>query len=121
VTRRTVVLYDPQCPFCRACAGWLHRLDWRNRLELSGIVGAHQLHDGRRLPRHVLEQQLHVVAPDGRVFTGFFACRRLALATPALWPLVPLLYVPGMAILGTRMYDAVARHRDRLARLFRVS
>jgi predicted DCC family thiol-disulfide oxidoreductase YuxK len=118
---RLVVLYDPDCAFCRACARWLQRLDWRRRLDLPGICGDFQLADGRRLPQSALEERLHVVTPRGRVLTGFFACRRLAPAIPILWPLAPLLYVPGVSILGVRVYDIVARHRDLLERVFRVS
>ncbi|MGH7540224.1 MAG: DCC1-like thiol-disulfide oxidoreductase family protein, partial [Gemmatimonadota bacterium] len=51
--------------------------------------------------------------PEGRVYRGFFAFRALARALPPLWPVLPLLHLPGVASLGVRVYDRVARARGR--------
>ena len=121
MTGRIVVLYDPTCAFCRAAARWLRRLDWRHRLDVAGIDGDFVLSDGRVLETSALMEALHVAEPGGNVFVGFFACRRLARALPALWPLVPVLYAPGIPRWGVRAYAWVARHRTLLARVLRTS
>jgi len=61
-----------------------------------------------------LMAEMHVVAPDGRVDHGFRAFRRLAWDLPPLWPLVPLLYLPGVPTIGQRLYLWVARNRFHL-------
>jgi hypothetical protein len=40
--------------------------------------------------------------------------RRIAWEAPALWLLLPLLYVPGAGIVGPRLYGWIARNRHRL-------
>jgi predicted DCC family thiol-disulfide oxidoreductase YuxK len=58
---------------------------------------------------------MHVLSADGRrVYHGFAALRWLAWRLPLLWPVAPLLYVPGVAGLGQRLYLWVARNRFRL-------
>jgi predicted DCC family thiol-disulfide oxidoreductase YuxK len=58
---------------------------------------------------------MHVLAPDGgRLYHGFAALRWLAWRLPPLWPLAPLLYVPGVLTVGQRLYLWVARNRFRL-------
>jgi len=50
---------------------------------------------------------------DGRVLTGFEAYRSLAWVLPLAWLTLPLLYVPGVAAIGRRVYRYVADHRSR--------
>jgi hypothetical protein len=58
---------------------------------------------------------MHVLTPDGRrVYHGFAALRWLAWRLPLLWPLAPLLYLPGIPSLGQRLYLWIARNRFRL-------
>jgi hypothetical protein len=58
---------------------------------------------------------MHVVTPDHRhVYHGFAALRWLAWRLPLLWPVLPLLYLPGVPALGQRLYLWVARNRFRL-------
>lgn len=121
VKRRLVVLYDPTCAFCVAAVRVVQRLDWRGCIDALGAPEGYVLDDGRALSRALLDQAVHVVTPEDEVLRGFFACRRVAAVLPLLWPLLPLLYLPGAAAAGTAAYMWVARHRPLLARWFRVS
>jgi hypothetical protein len=56
---------------------------------------------------------MHLVAPDGRRVRGFLAFRALTAVVPALWPLAPLLRLPGVAPAGDRIYRFVAARRPR--------
>ena len=38
---------------------------------------------------------MHVVTASGSVETGFDAYRAISWSVPLLWPIAPLLYVPG--------------------------
>jgi len=55
-------------------------------------------------------EEMHVVT-RGRVYTGFYAYRALAWSLPAVWPLVPMLYLPGVPFIGRHVYRWVAERR----------
>jgi predicted DCC family thiol-disulfide oxidoreductase YuxK len=106
-----VVIYDGRCPVCRRAVERLHRWDWRDRLAFL------RLHDpdvARRWPdlsHEKLMQSVHVITPDGDRLRGARAMRRLSRMLPALWPLVPLLHLPGSLSVWQWGYDWFARHR----------
>jgi predicted DCC family thiol-disulfide oxidoreductase YuxK len=109
------VYYDTICPICQRSRRTLERLDWRRRLDFRDI------HDRATMEREVpgvsyrrALREMIVVAPSGKVTGGFDAFRTLAWAIPLWWPLLPLLYVPGVPFLGRRIYRWVARNRYRL-------
>jgi predicted DCC family thiol-disulfide oxidoreductase YuxK len=112
---RGVVLFDGLCPLCRKVVGVLTRLDWRGRLHFQDC------RDTARLPRTSppldpakLLDEMHLVTPAGRVHAGYAAVRWIAWRVPLMWPLAPLLYLPGVPWLGHRAYLWVARRRYRL-------
>lgn len=103
VRRPLEFVYDAECGICRRTVGAMRALAipggvaWRPAQEHPG-------------PRESLLSELHVF--DGDVaFTGFEAYRRLARRLPPLWPIVPLLYVPGVPAVGQRVYERVSFSR----------
>ncbi len=113
---RAVLLYDGHCAFCRKSVDQVRRLDW------LGVVRFADARDPAALPAteapldpERLLAEMHLVPPGGgRVYHGFGALRWLAWRLPLLWPLAPLLYLPGVPALGQRLYLWVARNRLRL-------
>jgi predicted DCC family thiol-disulfide oxidoreductase YuxK len=114
----TEVLFDGSCALCRRTVRLLGALD---------VFGALQLQDFRRLDvdaynrRHALnlrladlDRSMHVVA-RGHVTRGFSAYCVIAKAVPLFWPLITLLFVPGISSLGEMIYARIAGHRSRLA------
>jgi predicted DCC family thiol-disulfide oxidoreductase YuxK len=110
---RPTVLYDDDCGFCRWSAAKVRAWDRRNRLAIAPIQGADELltpiAPGERLAA------MHVVEPDGRVWTGGAALTRLAGILPG---------AGGFAILGRALpglaedaYRLVATRRSTLGRL----
>jgi predicted DCC family thiol-disulfide oxidoreductase YuxK len=109
------LLYDGQCPFCARSVRLAKRLDWLERLKPVDLVQASRLELPQPVSAEQLLEQMHLITPGGsKIYRGFEALRWLAWRLPLLWPLAPLLYVPGMARLGQRLYLAVARNRFRL-------
>ena len=108
----TTVLYDGRCELCQRSVGILRRLDWLGRLRYADA------RDPANIPAALdpgrLLEEMHAVGPDGRVDHGFAAFRRIAWLLPPLWPVVPLLYVPGVPWVGQRLYLWVARNRFHL-------
>ena len=109
------VLYDGQCPLCLKSLGYLKRLDWLHRLSYVNVRDPGQVPPHPLLEPQRLLEEMHLITPDGRqVYHGFGAFRWLAWRLPALWLLVPLLYLPGIPALGQRLYLWVARNRYQL-------
>jgi predicted DCC family thiol-disulfide oxidoreductase YuxK len=111
-----IVLYDGECPLCRKTTSILKRLDWLHRLRF------HNCRDKVGIPPNAAHldparmiQEMHVLTPDRTAaYSGYRAVRWLAGRIPVLWPLYPLLFIPGMARLGQRLYLFVARNRFQL-------
>jgi predicted DCC family thiol-disulfide oxidoreductase YuxK len=111
---RAQVLYDGQCAFCRKSVELLRRLDWLGRLSYVNARDSSRLPAGAPLEPARLLEEMHVLTPDRHVYHGFGALRWLAWRLPLLWPLAPLLYIPGVPALGQHLYLWVARNRFRL-------
>ena len=114
---RAMLLYDGQCGFCVASVrrlrvldlfGWVDPLDFHKQPDLSAIHPS--------LTPERCRSEMVLLEPEGRVSGGFEAFARLCLHLPLLMSLVPLVYVPGMGWLGTRVYRWVAKHRYLLHR-----
>jgi predicted DCC family thiol-disulfide oxidoreductase YuxK len=113
---QAVVLYDGDCPLCRKTTAILNRLDWLGRLAFHNCRDAtHIPANSAHLDAARMIQEMHVLTPDRRrALAGFRAVRWIAGRIPLLWPLYPLLFVPGMARLGQWLYQWVARNRFHL-------
>ena len=108
------VIFDGDCQFCRRSLRWFSRVDVRRRMRLhDGTQRPAVLREFPELEHADLENAMFVVAPDRRVYRGFFAFRRLLWDSPLTWMLVPLFYLPGAGVIGPRAYAWVARNRRR--------
>jgi len=114
---RIQVLYDGLCPLCRrtvrllTCFDLFTRLDFVDfrRLNLTDYNRSY----GLNLTPQDLEEEMYVIA-RGRAYRGFYGYRALALAVPAIWPLAPWLFLPGVSSLGASLYGYVAHNRLKL-------
>jgi predicted DCC family thiol-disulfide oxidoreductase YuxK len=111
------VLYDGHCALCRRTVAILRGADLFERLRFvdfrqADLVAFNAGH-GTTISADDLERQMYFVGRGG-VAAGFDGYRRMAVSVPLFWPLVPLLFVPGVASLGQRAYDWVARNRKLL-------
>ena len=125
---RPILYYDAQCRLCAKVVGWLRRLDVFHSLEFIGDLdkvatdaGLDQADLDRSawlvdtIPLMTSGQAMTfpLVRGKGRgVYQGFYAFRRVALRLPLLWPFVPILWFPGVNLLGIRIYRWVAEHRS---------
>ncbi|HEX3146548.1 MAG TPA: DUF393 domain-containing protein [Gemmataceae bacterium] len=115
-SHKAVVLYDGDCPMCRKTTSILRRLDWLHRLQFHNCRdAAHIPANAAHLDPERMTQEMHVLLPNRRTaLSGFRAVRWIAGRLPVMWPLYPLLFVPGMARLGQRAYLWIARNRFHL-------
>ncbi len=104
------VVYDGNCLFCIRTVGFLHRLDIFGRIDFldfreSGV--RQQL----GVPIEVAEKEMLMKTQTGWV-GGFETFRRMALRMPLLWLAVPVLWVPGVDLVGKMVYSLVSANRQ---------
>ena len=108
------VLFDGGCGLCTRTVAWLRRLDRQHTLrfvdintEWDALIAEHP-----GLDFDACAEAMHVIAPDGRITTGFDGFRTIAWVLTALAPLAPFLHLPGVPFIGRRVYRYVAAHRS---------
>jgi predicted DCC family thiol-disulfide oxidoreductase YuxK len=108
------VIYDGQCGFCIRSLRICKALDLRHALRFHDANQRAEIAaQFPELAHADVENAMFTVTDDRRVHRGFFAFRQIALAAPLMWPLLPLLYLPGSAWIGPVIYAWVARNRSR--------
>lgn len=110
-----VVIYDGQCKFCRANVKWISAID-------QGKVSYISLHDpevAERWPELTHEQLMkHLYLVDGDdKYRGAAAFRFLSRKLVALWPIMPVMHIPGSLPLWQFIYDQIARIRYRFGKI----
>lgn len=93
--RRLDVVYDGGCGGCRRLVSLLGDLDVAHTARFVDVADG--AHGGDRRPTACTS--FGVVDARG-TSAGFDAFRRLAWVLPAAWPVIPLLYAPGVRRLG---------------------
>jgi len=115
---KPLLIYDGDCNFCRR---WIER--WRaSTNEEVQFVPLQSEEVAARFPelrREDLEQAVHLVQPDGRVYRAAAAVF-LALARTRQWPWWIYRRVPGAASSCEWAYRVVARHRSFFSLLTRL-
>lgn len=102
---RLTVFYDGWCPMCRRTVCWL------NAGNLLGLVR----YVSFRETKAPAGAENRLLAVRGAIVReGIDAYIEIALRSPLLWPLVPILFI-AKATAGQRLYDAIAQRRFILA------
>jgi len=118
MSRQHLVLYDDECPLCTFQMRLLTWLDWFGVLSLaplsSGRAGAVAAH----LTREELQEAIHCVAKEGRIYRGARCIRFVGLRLPLLVPVALFLWIPGVILVAEMVYRWVSRNRHLLSRLF---
>jgi len=109
---QAIVLFDANCPFCRKGISLLRRLDWLKRLEFRNMREESNWPETQTsLSMQRMDEEMHLVTPDGQVLAGFSAFRWIAWKLPLTIGIVPLLYIPGVLEIGNRAYRYIAKNR----------
>ena len=106
---RVTVYYDGTCGLCKAAVKWMRKADWFRQVKWMPAQELDTLPEGLTLAD--LDEAMYLQDSRGRLYGGFFAVRRLALILQPLFPLAPLMWLPGARFLGVRLYSLIARNR----------
>jgi predicted DCC family thiol-disulfide oxidoreductase YuxK len=104
-----VVVWDDGCGFCGTWVRWFRRLDWLRALRFvprSELASA-----GLPVSEEQAAQALQLVTPR-RVRSGFGAVVGVAELLPVSFLWAPLLRLPPVMAIGSRVYANVAARRS---------
>lgn len=107
-----LLFFDGHCGLCKRTVRTLTALDWLHRLQFVDFQNA-QEHEksAPEIPYEDLDRSMHAKFPDGKILRGFSAFRAIAWHLPLLWIAAPFLYVPGVKLIGDRIYAKIADRR----------
>jgi predicted DCC family thiol-disulfide oxidoreductase YuxK len=112
--QRLAILFDGRCGLCTSSIKWVSRLDWLDRFASRDLIQWEEIaRDFPSLEHQKAVEEMHLVMPDGRVLTGFYAFRKIARHLPVAWLIWPFLFVPGVPFVGAKIYRFIARRRLR--------
>ncbi|MBQ10189.1 MAG: hypothetical protein CMJ45_01400 [Planctomyces sp.] len=104
--------FDGDCRFCTNVVRTLAKIDLLNRVDWVPYQSLESPPTG--LSWKDLDRAAYLETGSSRLHEGFYAFRMLTLRVLPLLPLAPLLWLPGMAVLGAPAYRWVARNRHRI-------
>jgi predicted DCC family thiol-disulfide oxidoreductase YuxK len=118
VSGRAVLIYDGDCPMCRASALWLLRRAMAGGARDLEILPCRSPARRRRYPQVTDEACLtamQLVLPDGRVLAGADAVPEILRRIPRWRWLAGIFDQPAVRPLARRLYRWVADNRMRLS------
>lgn len=109
-----IVLYDGHCGLCMRSMYCLLQCDWLQQLKPVDF----RVVDDRQafapgITESKLDKAMHIRLPDGSYLTGFDAFRYMTKKLPPLWIMHPLLWIPGVPVIGKRVYARIADSRKK--------
>lgn len=112
-----VLIYDGECPMCRASALWLMRRALAGGASELELLPCRSTARGLRFPRITDEtclRAMQLVLPDGRVLSGADAVPEILDRIPR-WRWVARMFdLPGARPLAQSAYGWIARNRMKL-------
>jgi predicted DCC family thiol-disulfide oxidoreductase YuxK len=114
--RGAVLIYDAECPMCRASAMWLMRLALSRRaIEILPCRSPVRAARFPQVNEAACLTAMQLVLPDGRVLAGADAVPELLSRIRGLAWLAAFFALPGMRLLARLVYGWIARHRMRIS------
>ena len=113
------LVYDADCPVCRAAADWVRRnAAVPDAFEYLPCRSAETRSRFPAIAEASCLQAMHLVLPDGTVLAGEQALPEILRRTRRYRRAAVLFRLPGAGIASRFLYRAFADRRHRIARLF---
>lgn len=111
--RRPLLLFDGSCGFCKWSVGILKKMDMFCVLEYKNFYDYIDL--GAPLPAGLTTddvlRRMYLVEDGSDAYGGYRVFRRICWHIPMMYVLIPVIFFPGMGIVGPILYDLVAKNR----------
>jgi predicted DCC family thiol-disulfide oxidoreductase YuxK len=117
--RAAVLVFDADCPVCRAAADWVRRnAAVPDNLEYLPCRSAETRTRFPAIAESACLQAMHLVLPDGTILAGERAIPEILRRTRRYRRAAVLFRFPGAGFVSRFLYRAFARRRHRISRLF---
>ena len=111
-----VLIYDAECPMCRAAALWLMRLALsQHELQILPCRSPLRAERFPAIAEDACMSAMQLALPDGRVLAGADAVPELLRRIRGLGWLESVFALPGMRPIARRVYGWIARNRMRIS------
>jgi len=110
--KQALLIYDGHCKFCINSVRKLKVMDLFETLkpvDFQVIKDIKLLHP--ELTSELTMSQLYLIETDGQLYGGYHVMRRICWTMPMLYPFIPIIYFPGMGIMGPIIYKFIAKNR----------
>ena len=113
------LIYDADCPVCRAAADWVRRNAVApGAFEYLPCRSAEARARFPAIAESACLQAMHLVLPDGTILAGEKALPEILFRSRRYRRAAGLFRLPGAGIVSRVLYRAFARRRHRISRLF---
>ncbi|MEI6398396.1 MAG: DUF393 domain-containing protein [Pseudomonadota bacterium] len=109
------VIYDGDCGICTHTVRLLRIFDWAQRLTFFSNSDPTTFDKFPDVSLERSREEILVQDPRTGWYGGFEACEWIACRIPLLWILVPFTLLPGVDILGAKIYKMLARNRHKIS------
>jgi len=117
--RAAVLVFDADCPVCRAAADWVRRnAAVPDAFEYLPCRSAESRSRFPAIAEPACLQAMHLVLHDGTILAGEQALPEILRRTRRYRRAAALFRLPGAGVLSRLLYRAFARRRHRISRLF---
>ena len=114
-----VLIYDAECPVCRAAADWVRRnAEAPDPFEYLPCRSAETRSRFPAIDEAACLQAMHLVLHDGAILAGEQALPEILRRTRRYRRAAILFRLPGAGIVSRHLYAAFARRRHRISSLF---
>jgi len=117
-SQRPILLYDGSCGFCKWSVRTLQKMDLFCVLEYKNfnewIDRNEPLPAG--LTNNDVLKRMYLIENNTDRYGGYIVFRRICWHMPMMFPLIPIIFFPGMGIIGPLLYDLVAKNRKCLVK-----
>ena len=112
---KATVIYDGSCNLCAGNLKWLKRLDWLGKFDSLPYQSDEVYQRFPKLTRSDCEKAMQVVLPDGYIYSGADAFRKIFLRMPLMMVIGILMAVPPMPWVLRKLYRIFAPYRYHLS------
>ncbi len=107
--------YDAECPICAKTIAVIRQIDILHRVDCLPVqVFAPQQPAFGGIDEHTLLVDIHGVSASQKVYRGYAAYVALFRSMVIFYPLALVMSMPGISLIGKRIYKKIAGDRDNL-------
>lgn len=116
--KRTVLVYDDDCPVCRSAADWIRK----NQVKGSFDLFPCQSEEARKrfpfIEKAECMKAMQLILPNGKILAGERAIPEILVRLKRYSPMASLFRLPGSARVSRALYRWFADNRYHIAEVF---